>query len=215
MGGGTLAWKAEASEYAGLSPRGRGNLKIESDTPQEPRSIPAWAGEPVGLVDGHENLAVYPRVGGGTGYGFRGVGFDYGLSPRGRGNPHIGSRTKSPGWSIPAWAGEPAGNVKGRLPAPVYPRVGGGTLWAAVRRHGGRGLSPRGRGNLIPTTRWAGRRRSIPAWAGEPQPVVPAPRGAGVYPRVGGGTHHLHHIVRLCAGLSPRGRGNPPREGFG
>ena len=57
------------------------------------------------------------------------------------------------------------------------------------------------------------RRRSIPAWAGEPvfRTKCPSPQTA-VYPRVGGGTRRaLHRGQPARLGLSPRGRGNPSR----
>ena len=62
-----------------------------------------------------------------------------------------------------------------------------------VRSVSRRGLSPRGRGNRH---RWntgndTMEQGSIPAWAGEPtaERLLPIRLRAGVYPRVGGGTH--------------------------
>ena len=72
----------------------------------------------------------------------------------------------------------------------VYPRVGGGNPAYPQNMGYIDGLSPRGRGKLF---HWASKAlylRSIPAWAGETQPVVP---GA---------------VTEL--GLSPRGRGKRP-----
>ena len=70
-----------------------------------------------------------------------------GLSPRVRGNPdgpHI--RVEQDG-SIPACAGEPAGQAnKNSLPR-VYPRVCGGTIAVESDDHLADGLSPRVRGN--------------------------------------------------------------------
>ena len=73
----------------------------------------------------------------------------------------------------------------------------------------GRGLSPRGRGNLLTVQGNGSERRSIPAWAGEPRrrPFPSCP--SRVYPRVGGGTRPLPARRAPNAGLSPRGRGNP------
>ena len=70
-----------------------------------------------------------------------------GLSPRVRGNllrrfDKIAYRR-----SIPACAGEPAGECRRRVPLEVYPRVCGGTVssWCVILA--GWGLSPRVRGN--------------------------------------------------------------------
>ena len=70
------------------------------------------------------------------------------------------------------------------------------------------GLSPRGRGNRWPSRPTSGRPWSIPAWAGEPEGGHGGRGGAGVYPRVGGGTADTYVQLMVAMGLSPRGRGN-------
>ena len=112
--------------------------------------------------------------------------------------------------SIPAWAGKPwvcSGKAQERR---VYPRVGGETRrvdWQVVLQ---RGLSPRGRGNHGGSGSGSASGRSIPAWAGKPR-QGPTPTGrCRVYPRVGGETARNRHLGEGPAGLSPRGRGNPP-----
>ena len=105
---------------------------------------------------------------GGTPYYENGDAEVEGLSPRVRGNPFVIEGLLTPGWSIPACAGEPAPLPILRKADRVYPRVCGGTneaRWARQRREG---LSPRVRGNPAaagPAVRGAG---SIPACAGEP-----------------------------------------------
>ena len=135
-----------------------------------------------------------------------------GLSPRVRGNPGRGLSLVADDGSIPACAGEPAvawGLVTRRA---VYPRVCGGTLWFSYQRMPNHGLSPRVRGN--PPTAWPRphRSRSIPACAGEPLVVVCMARVAGVYPRVCGGTSAAGRNNLTESGLSPRVRGNQPRQ---
>ena len=49
--------------------------------------------------------------------------------------------------SIPAWAGEPPAPRPAAPDLPVYPRVGGGTLFTHGLSQWDAGLSPRGRGN--------------------------------------------------------------------
>ena len=70
------------------------------------------------------------------------------------------------------------------------------------------GLSPRGRGNPPDAVDHAVADGSIPAWAGEPRRSARSSGGGWVYPRVGGGTARLSHLLTRATGLSPRGRGN-------
>ena len=86
--------------------------------------------------------------------------------------------------------------------------MGGGTLLSRGFRGVLHSLSPRGRGNRRTTGQHLSRRRSIPAWAGEPQGARSLSKVRRVYPRVGGGTLALQHRVVDGDGLSPRGRGN-------
>ena len=170
------AWAGEpyhclgySTKDSGLSPRGRGNLSQCSKIHLPRRSIPAWAGEPPAPPLSPRPIAVYPRVGGGTGrtssgllrsigLSPRGRGEPFepcwwlsgtsGLSPRGRGNPLLGPPMPTPKRSIPAWAGEPRCPHGWLSHRKVYPRVGGGTDRVAVEGPHQGGLSPRGRGNL-------------------------------------------------------------------
>ena len=131
-----------------------------------------------------------------------------GLSPRGRGNPTGGTDNISVTRSIPAWTGEPRSASSGPRSSPVYPRVDGGTLEGGQKSLRIQGLSPRGRGNLIGRHGWLGRKRSIPAWTGEPPSTSPECEVLAVYPRVDGGTPTDITSSQCCWGLSPRGRGN-------
>ena len=73
-------------------------------------SIPACAGEPTPGLSGAMTLTVYPRVCGGTPH-FRGAeGIIRGLSPRVRGNHLLAAAARLESRSIPACAGEPAGD---------------------------------------------------------------------------------------------------------
>ena len=217
--------------YAGLSPRGRGNLTLNDSIPEAVRSIPAWAGEPPSLTPFGVPIPVYPRVGGGNRAG-AGHGNRHGRSiPAWAGEPARtvscvrprtvyprvggGTATKpgsawSPSGSIPAWAGEPLLKLRPRGLSRVYPRVGGGThrsMWTACPLGG---LSPRGRGNRQVTGPAQRAQGSIPAWAGEPCHAVILLQSQEVYPRVGGGTRSSYPGNTGPGGLSPRGRGNHP-----
>ena len=171
-------------------------------------SIPAWAGEPHRRHYESANTAVYPRVGGGTYLATFLNALPEGLSPRGRGNRRNLNPGKDHLGSIPAWAGEPLSLPPPARDGGVYPRVGGGTLPQVDALTRGLGLSPRGRGNRQPLHHRPGRRRSIPAWAGEPRPASAAYASQSVYPRVGGGTQPWIRLLYTPKGLSPRGRGN-------
>ena len=196
----------------GLSPRVRGNPRRLLPVPPPARSIPACAGEPRREARPPGRLGVYPRVCGGTlqcrGYG-RG---DSGLSPRVRGNPVPPRAAGRFRRSIPACAGEPRIGIIPRQLCEVYPRVCGGTDRGSVRGRRIQGLSPRVRGNLIPTGKLPRTGRSIPACAGEPATSTVLRGGSAVYPRVCGGT--ASYLCPGCAyeGLSPRVRGNPRRR---
>ena len=190
VGGGTHQFVNRTFDGVGLSPRGRGNLALTAN--------------PIGIIV----LRVYPRVGGGT---FK-AGWDkavgIGLSPRGRGNHRWRCPQLLRERSIPAWAGEPPPGAYLPSSITVYPRVGGGTKAIRTRDAGLTGLSPRGRGNPSAPTSLKYRRRSIPAWAGEPRYRGLYGHSRGVYPRVGGGTPHVPCVNSPAQGLSPRGRGN-------
>ena len=70
------------------------------------------------------------------------------------------------------------------------------------------GLSPRVRGNLGVGRPGSGRRRSIPARAGEPHGRSPLGNRGAVYPRACGGTAVRRLGRGIDLGLSPRVRGN-------
>ena len=66
VGGGTRLRYPADRRREGLSPRGRGNHHHHRPRCPNPRSIPAWAGEPTASSSSYMTSRVYPRVGGGT-----------------------------------------------------------------------------------------------------------------------------------------------------
>ena len=193
---------------AGLSPRVRGNRRLNACFAAVAGSIPACAGEPRLPSRPRHTRRVYPRVCGGTGLGQWIVVCRQGLSPRVRGNRRPSSPACACSGSIPACAGEP---TQCRSPRPrwrVYPRVCGGTDAALAATLMVYGLSPRVRGNLPVGEGGLGVGGSIPACAGEPAPPVHRRKGGWVYPRVCGGTIRRGVKRRNTLGLSPRVRGN-------
>ena len=91
-----------------------------------------------------------------------------GLSPRVRGNPEYEAHRLGVLRSIPACAGEPVQTPSSSATIKVYPRVCGGTTVVVGENVQTIGLSPRVRGNPGIRYNRRGRRRSIPACAGEP-----------------------------------------------
>ena len=208
MCGGTFCGYGFLRSCRGLSPRVRGNPLRGRRRNSRRRSIPACAGEPWSRSAASSLHKVYPRVCGGTGRWYAEGRRGRGLSPRVRGNPRRNSADERHIGSIPACAGEPLPLRRMGRGRKVYPRVCGGTYPAPWWPPGGKGLSPRVRGNPSQQERPVTSARSIPACAGEPSRVSPARGTSRVYPRVCGGTGARKSSSTQSRGLSPRVRGN-------
>ena len=191
VGGGNDGRRISKILCEGLSPRGRGKLKHPRPASPRQRSIPAWAGETLTLVEAENLRMVYPRVGGGN---LSRVSCDRcsgGLSPRGRGKPSPLPALWRTSRSIPAWAGETSQRLAIVRACEVYPRVGGGNPTIGLACASVAGLSPRGRGKRIYPSLVSVFARSIPAWAGETKVKLDTAAATAVYPRVGGGNSPL------------------------
>ena len=207
--GGTVNAGVPEGEIAGLSPRVRGNPHSTYGRYFLIGSIPACAGEPWGGRTGVQRTAVYPRVCGGTYQTHKSKQNALGLSPRVRGNRIYAEGAGDVDRSIPACAGEPCPQPWHPAPAPVYPRVCGGTVVDHPAYGKSTGLSPRVRGNHGYAVAWRNVDRSIPACAGEPWVCRRLAQRGPVYPRVCGGTGKCQPCQEWRVGLSPRVRGNP------
>ena len=152
----------------GLSPRLRGNQSGVRLRKPYLGSIPAPAGE--------------PTICGQT------LSGPMGLSPRLRGNQYDVVPFAYLERSIPALAGEPAAGQVNEPVAAVYPRACGGTRNSFPIASNRYGLSPRLRGNHPHQSRCNHNKGSIPAPAGEPNPMTHSLEGSAVYPRACGGT---------------------------
>ena len=208
MCGGTASDTDRANWLAGLSPRVRGNHRMAGKPSNIVGSIPACAGEPVMGSGRKPNGAVYPRVCGGTSPRGFWTQCLAGLSPRVRGNPDQRRQKQCQPRSIPACAGEPRRRDPNNCDGLVYPRVCGGTARSRSPLLDMGGLSPRVRGNPLPPGVRRCQKRSIPACAGEPDPLAAATGARRVYPRVCGGTIAGNRGRDNPIGLSPRVRGN-------
>ena len=144
--------------------------------------------------------------------GAHGAGFQLspseGLSPRVRGSQEHGNATRQGVRSIPACAGEPRIRRTVQEHGEVYPRVCGGAVRVSVELEGMMGLSPRVRGSQAKRTGSGHGLRSIPACAGEPDPVTYRIEPVPVYPRVCGGAWLTFKVATNRTGLSPRVRGS-------
>ena len=125
--GGTHAGLRYTSHAEGLSPPTRGNLQPRPQLQLAPRSIPAHAGEPLGLRPPSTTRGVYPRPRGGTEPLRVADAVVTGLSPPTRGNHRRSNRHRDYWGSIPAHAGEPGSKVIPPTGSEVYPRPRGGT----------------------------------------------------------------------------------------
>ena len=187
VGGGNCGDCYEGRGHTGLSPRGRGKRAVAQRQRHRKRSIPAWVGETIEILNDRNDRL--------------------GLSPRGRGKLKTQGGQATAIRSIPAWAGETSVSKPWKTKPWVYPRVGGGNLPDPPFHSPQGGLSPRGRGKRLPSCTASVCGRSIPAWAGETRSRCAGLRMSTVYPRVGGGNQSSAASPRWCLGLSPRGRG--------
>ena len=173
------------------------------------RSIPAYAGEPSVQSRRMTRLRVHPRLRGGASVVIARLPHVAGPSPPTRGSPiSRTTRLESPG-SIPAYAGEPYASIRNGWMGPVHPRLRGGALGSMPIASYERGPSPPTRGSHDGRRSHGGRRRSIPASAGEPgrrrTPWLPA----GVHPRLRGGADVAQTVSNKYYGPSPPTRGSP------
>ena len=145
--GGTLERVKQMQLRQGLSPRVRGNLDFWHVWRYPLGTIPACAGEPVGVCLCPCLAGDYPRVCGGTVVADALRREKDGLSPRVRGNPRQPTGHGGCPGTIPACAGEPVATLQRGDTMRDYPRVCGGTSSQTGRRRAPGGLSPRVRGN--------------------------------------------------------------------
>ena len=166
--GETMTATKPSTDHCGLSPRVRGNHPHMPVFVGKNRSIPACAGKPT-YHDGKTiSTGVYPRVCGETRQQGNVGHAGRGLSPRVRGNHGRPIPVPRRERSIPACAGKPIYNDNLSTDEEVYPRVCGETTGVQFQCPGESGLSPRVRGNRIPSRRAGGQGGSIPACAGKP-----------------------------------------------
>ena len=180
----------------GRSPRARGSLASLVEQLVHPGSIPACAGEPIGMQTLGEDRRVDPRVRGGA----TGSGSVYGA---GQG-------------SIPACAGEPSLALRRLCGMGVDPRVRGGAADEPVVGSDHEGRSPRARGSPPDHHPLPVCNGSIPACTGEPpgMSVATIAESSGRSPRLRGSPQTSGGGAAAWGGRSPRVRGSRLRVGL-
>ncbi len=184
----------------GSSPRLRGTLFTETNDEEEPRIIPAPAGNTGNTRAVLPSDPDHPRACGEHNVPSLIEPIVAGSSPRLRGTRQTNRRKTTPRRIIPA----PAGNTLhrgpvGRRPAD-HPRACGEHRSLGRPTAVSPGSSPRLRGTRIPGGLSNGKRRIIPAPAGNTGEVAP---------RFSGRTDH----PRACGEHAPRPRPAPPQGG--
>ena len=196
------------SSRAGRSPRARGSHRDAGKRGDLCGSIPAGAGEPLGLGPLLLHHGVDPRGRGGALVRLPSTLFHQGRSPRARGSRGVQLRSQIALGSIPAGAGEPQFPMWRIAAMRVDPRGRGGAGNVAASAGVNPGRSPRARGSprgvVIPDVDIG----SIPAGAGEPSPTAAAPAPTRVDPRGRGGAHPAAPVRGGDRGRSPRARGS-------
>ena len=125
--GATHVTEEDDSQLEGLSPRMRGNQWRTNWKPNNRRSIPAHAGQPMTIICITFLLPVYPRACGAT-KAYCGIPPSMqGLSPRMRGNRWASAAGSRRVRSIPAHAGQPPELSRCGTSGGVYPRACGAT----------------------------------------------------------------------------------------
>ena len=200
--------RTRRNRRCGRSPRTRGShLGVVAGRTQV-GSIPAYAGKPEESTKARHARAVDPRVRGEAARRRCASRSASGRSPRTRGSPAHQFALQVLGGSIPAYAGKPWAPQRRRGRPEVDPRVRGEAAPMQGFRVAGGGRSPRTRGSRNRSVTHRGSERSIPAYAGKPQPTLRTGAEQGVDPRVRGEAFRMAMILRTTPGRSPRTRGS-------
>ena len=171
-------------------PAGAGNTDIPPDPRPKSAVYPRWRGEHNGTDSTNQN--------------FRG------LSPLARGTLILVAHADPVPRFIPAGAGNTIRTLPMILLKAVYPRWRGEHTIVRFNNNDRSGLSPLARGTRCQSLPTPGRRRFIPAGAGNTQKACTTSTVKTVYPRWRG--EHKKTSVRLLypIGLSPLARGTLP-----
>ena len=205
--GGNAAGFRSALRREGASPRLRGKRRGKEKPDDDPRCIPAPAGETRVAVRSGRLPRVHPRACGGNMCAECDRSSGEGASPRLRGKPpHPGAHPLLPG-CIPAPAGETSSVAAPPSRSSVHPRACGGNSGEPLVAKSLYGASPRLRGKHRLTPQVPDDAGCIPAPAGETPRRGRRHPPSAVHPRACGGNLVAPSRRRSFAGASPRLRG--------
>ncbi len=139
--------KISTAVTKGPSPHTRGNPRQWVAAKASEGTIPAYAGEPVICMLLCGEQSDHPRIRGGTYRGKRTAPYTMGPSPHTRGNLKRHELTVDDIRTIPAYAGEPTGQVLLHRQVEDHPRIRGGTDIDGCVVYVHQGPSPHTRGN--------------------------------------------------------------------
>ena len=194
-------------QHTGSSPRVRGTERIDHQTGQQLRFIPACAGNSPHLSASGGDHPVHPRVCGEQILSVVPCETYCGSSPRVRGTV-LGVSGKDPsGRFIPACAGNRVEFYAIQDCMPVHPRVCGEQIVGAHGMMPCPGSSPRVRGTVFQRRFAIVDGRFIPACAGNRRDTGAALHDLAVHPRVCGEQPPPRLWSRMNRGSSPRVRG--------
>ena len=194
---------------SGSSPRERGTQCSQNRAFDEPRFIPARAGNANYNFAATVGVAVHPRASGERSPWSGEVGHGDGSSPRERGTLFERLRAELEDRFIPARAGNASERSSRPQSASVHPRASGERMSRFARLPRAAGSSPRERG-----TRGQGRaldrlQRFIPARAGNARARTSSRSATAVHPRASGEREAEPIAIYEMFGSSPRERGTP------
>ena len=194
-------------DSGGSSPRVRGTLSLKLPVHLTDRFIPARAGNSARWRPIDRKSAVHPRACGELHFTEVTLQCSFGSSPRVRGTLSVTSCRVGFGRFIPARAGNSQlWSRRARVP-PVHPRACGELLDEAASTQAVDGSSPRVRGTPRRGCQHAGRRRFIPARAGNSRRQRGSVWSRTVHPRACGELNADMESRGEWTGSSPRVRG--------
>ena len=191
----------------GSSPHTRGTPCLIKLQWGNNRFIPAYAGNAKRGQSTPVNKSVHPRIRGERGETTPDLFYSSGSSPHTRGTHYARAARMGLQRFIPAYAGNAAGLLALRRRLPVHPRIRGERRFIVQRVIFQSGSSPHTRGTHIVNIENDGKRRFIPAYAGNAPPIAKRSRSGSVHPRIRGERHTASDGLKTRTGSSPHTRG--------
>ncbi len=191
----------------GSSPQARGTELIYLRHRLVHRFIPAGAGNGFSFCGSHRIVTVHPRRRGERNFALT-TGMNVpGSSPQARGTADPEQRHHPVCRFIPAGAGNGQHNRNNNREKPVHPRRRGERQGKTLTPNKNRGSSPQARGTVFIRHHFSGRKRFIPAGAGNGESGHCRRSGVPVHPRRRGERSTCQWARVYSSGSSPQARG--------